>query len=254
MIVDASARCSGDGFVPRGGPRQAHAREAAGGPISTFSVFWIGASTFSGTMVNGMVWLALTSPLVVGRVSNDLLQARHRCGPSGQQAYSHRRRTSWASRCLTWRGARARDAARGSPRDTRKLDEPLAQDGARAPTRVDFRARCGHCAPLVKLRLRRLLCPEKCTTMAFWPRDVARRPARRAPLWRFGRETSGLCEKEINFLFQKRTDVSRPKRHSGARLAGRLATSRGQNAIVVQNSDIRWENCRFHAGVYAAAT
>ena len=150
--------------------------------------------------------------------------------------------------------ARARDAARGSPRDTRKLDEPLAQDGARAPTRVDFRARCGHCAPLVKLRLRRLLCPEKCTTMAFWPRDVARRPARRAPLWRFGRETSGLCEKEINFLFQKRTDVSRPKRHSGARLAGRLATSRGQNAIVVQNSDIRWENCRFHAGVYAAAT
>ena len=108
MIVDASARCSGDGFVPRGGPRQAHAREAAGGPISTFSVFWIGASTFSGTMVNGMVWLALTSPLVVGRVSNDLFQARHRCGPSGQQAYSHRRRTSWASRCLTWRGARAR--------------------------------------------------------------------------------------------------------------------------------------------------
>ena len=57
MIVDASARCSGDGFVPRGGPWQAHAREAAGGPISTFSVFWIGASTFSGTMVNGMVWL-----------------------------------------------------------------------------------------------------------------------------------------------------------------------------------------------------
>ena len=50
-------------------------------------MFWIGASTFSGTMVNGMVWLALTSPLVVGRVSNDLFEARRRCGPSGQQAY-----------------------------------------------------------------------------------------------------------------------------------------------------------------------
>ena len=85
---------------------------------------------------------------------------------------------------------------------------------------------------------------EFCTTMAFWPRDVARRPARRAPLWRFGRETSVLFWKRKLISFSQRPDVSRPKRHSGARLAGRLATSRGQNAIVVHFSGQRSRRSR----------
>ena len=68
------------------GLRHAHARGATCGPLSTYSVCWIGASTFNGAMVNGMIWVALTSPVVAGRVNTDLLQARHRCGPSGQKA------------------------------------------------------------------------------------------------------------------------------------------------------------------------
>ena len=83
-----------------------------------------------------------------------------------------------------------------------------------------------------------------------------------APLWRFGRETSRDVPRDVHhygvlaarrrfffwkrklFSFSQRPDVSRPKRHSGARLAGRLATSRGQNAIVVHFSGRRSRRSR----------